>query len=82
MTTYRVYFNRASDAPQVWSVDEGTQATEITVIGIRLEGADAITRVLPPDTPVDPDRAPRAWLEVRGKLQIRAGVAIFMTRLP
>lgn len=32
MRKFRAYFNRKREAPQVWSVDEGTQATEINVL--------------------------------------------------
>lgn len=35
--TYRLYFNRCADFPQIWSIDEGTCATEVNVIGARAE---------------------------------------------
>jgi hypothetical protein len=31
---FRTYFNRHSDAPNVWSVDMGTQETEINVANV------------------------------------------------
>lgn len=33
---FRVYFNRKREAPQVWSIDEGDQSTEVNVINFRL----------------------------------------------
>jgi len=33
---FRVYFNRKREAPQIWSIDEGTQATEVNVINFQL----------------------------------------------
>jgi hypothetical protein len=42
--TYRVYFNRWADAPNVWSVDSGTQATETNVREVHLEDVTGVTR--------------------------------------
>lgn len=72
MTLYRIYFNRKKDAPQVWSVDEGSQESEINVREVRLHGVFAKFVYLGgepnPDTPV-------AVCEVLGKLSIEEGVA-------
>ena len=47
MPTYRVYFNRKAEAPQVWSTDEGSQTTEINVIGYRLYRVNAESKYDP-----------------------------------
>jgi len=58
--TYRFYFNRAEDAPQVWSVDQGTVATEINVLGVRT----LLTAVSRQDLDAQfPE--PKAWMEVK-----------------
>lgn len=40
MRTWRVYFNRKREAPQVFSVDEGDQTSETNVIGVKGHGVD------------------------------------------
>jgi len=75
---YRVYFNRALEAPQCWSVDEGTQDSEINVIGFRIVGAEASSKTLAPGTKVDHHNTPFAWLEVLAReLVLENGVAVF-----
>ncbi len=71
--TYRVYFNRANEAPQVWSVDEGTQASEINVSAVLIVSCSVRTAVDLNET-VNRDR-PKAWLEVQGFLTVNGGVA-------
>lgn len=63
---YRVYYNRAVDWPQVWSVDEGSQETEINVVGIRLLSAVAESKEIAPADREgkDPAKVPFGWLEV------------------
>lgn len=78
MKLYRVYFNRLNEAPQVWSVDEGTQASEINVSAVSLVNCDAETKVDLAET-VNRDR-PKAWIEVRGELRITNGVAVIEGR--
>lgn len=36
---WRIYFNAWQEAPLLWSVDQGTQETEIKVEGVRIDGA-------------------------------------------
>jgi hypothetical protein len=72
---YRVYYNRSSDAPLVWSVDEGTQETEINVARVSLHFCDVETIVNLKET-VNPDETPKAWLQVRGVLRVEGGTAI------
>lgn len=74
---YRVYYNRAVDWPQCWSVDQGDQTTEINVQGVKLF-ADSRT-VTQPDAvraATDAKVSPAAWLEVEGHLRITDGFAI------
>ena len=61
---YRIYFNRRSDAPLVWSVDEGSQETEINVS--RVEILTPIKSFYNGKTP-NPD-SPVAWFETDGIL--------------
>ncbi len=65
--TYRVYFNRKAEAPQVWSIDEGTQESEVNVQWIKLIDVSAETKYAPTDKPYD---SPAAWFEVRAKYMI------------
>lgn len=74
MRLYRVYFNRLNEAPQVWSVDEGTQASEINVSTVSLVRCNAVTRADLDET-VNRDR-PKVWFEVVGELQVVDGVAV------
>lgn len=67
-----MYFNRSSDFPQVWSVDQGSHASEINVQFIKLS-------VLPIVSGYNPNAEypePKAWFEVDGTLRIEGGTAI------
>lgn len=75
---YRVYFNRLNEAPQVWSIDEGTQESEVNVIGYEIVDCYTVSRVDLEET-VNRDR-PKAWLEVHGHLELQGGRAIFTGR--
>ncbi len=74
MKNYRCYYNRASEAPQVWSIDEGTQASEINVSKVVLLGCDVTTGCDLSET--DVDNKPKAWIEVTGWLTLDGGTAI------
>lgn len=67
---YRVYFNRAEDAPQVWSIDEGDTSTEINVLGVvtYVQGRSGydLSKAYP---------EPKAWIEYEGKLRVQVGIA-------
>lgn len=72
---YRYYFNRKNEAPQVWSVDEGTQGSEINVTKIIChvpsESFFDLSIKVNRDTPT-------AWFEVKNAiLKVRKGVAHF-----
>jgi hypothetical protein len=62
----RVYFNRSSEAPYVWSVDEGDISTEKNYISVEMgPNTHVITRY---DQTRDNVNDPRAWLEVDCKM--------------
>lgn len=70
--TYRFYFNRHAEAPQVWSVDEGDQTTEVNVkqVVCYVKATSHYN-----GTKVNPD-SPSAWFEVENaRLSIIGGVA-------
>jgi hypothetical protein len=71
--TYRVYFNRWADAPLVWSVDHGTQATEVNVREVHFDGISGVTR----SGPGDNQSSPTVWIEVHGRLQVHNDIATF-----
>jgi hypothetical protein len=75
MKRYRVYFNRLNEAPQVWSIDEGTQASEINVHAVVLKNCAEVSTWVNPDETVNHDR-PKAWMAVEGVLTIENGVAV------
>lgn len=76
MRTWRAYFNRKREAPQVWSIDEGSQDSEINVIAIVSgPGCHTVTRY--DGTPVNDD-TPSAWLEISAtNLHVEGGLAYF-----
>ncbi len=61
---WRVYFNSSEEWPLVWSVDEGTVATEYKYAKVTIQG-EAVTRYNPN---ADNKTEPRAWVEVEGEL--------------
>lgn len=77
MKTYRIYYNREKDWPQVWSVDEGSQATEINVIGVEFDGVQVTSQHLPAPLADTPRESPFAWFEVTAHLEVVGGVAYF-----
>jgi hypothetical protein len=68
----RVYFNRKS-AEHIWSVDNGTQKTEIQVDKVIIQG-HAETKQ---DFSVqDRENQPCCWIELEGTLTIKPGAEI------
>ena len=59
--TFRAYFNRRSEAPQVWSVDEGSQETEINVKGFVIHGCTVNAQFNGQRPNND---SPVAWIEI------------------
>lgn len=74
MKLFRVYFNRWNEAPQVWSIDEGDQASEINVRAVSMHHCDMESKTNPAET--DIENKPKAWFEVRGNLRVIQGVAV------
>lgn len=72
---YRWYYNRASEAPQVWSLDDGDQATEINVIGVTCR-VPCKTKVGRPLSEAERQLKPYVWMEAIGELHFENGVAV------
>jgi hypothetical protein len=69
---YRVYFNQAKEAPQIWSVDQGDVSTELNVSAVHIEAFSFTASNLEQKWP-----EPKAWLVVpNAQLSIRFGVAV------
>lgn len=77
--TYRVYFNRKSEWPTIWSIDEGAQTSEINVQGFVLEDVRAESHNLPEEQLVSANHlnTPAAWITVTATLHIESGIAYF-----
>jgi hypothetical protein len=73
MKTYRVYFNRRSEAPQVWSVDEGTQASEINVQWVSFDGVSINSYFNPAVTREQAEFEPSAWLQLFANAHFECG---------
>lgn len=74
---FRTYFNRHREFPQVWSIDEGTQESEVNVIGfICHQGCEIESRYN--GTKPNED-SPSAWIEIRANyMYLVGGIAHFM----
>ena len=73
---YRAYFNRRQDAPLIWSIDEGSQASEQHVAQFTLE-LGTVARSIWNGKSSNPD-TPVAWLEIIAEdMQIVADHAYF-----
>jgi hypothetical protein len=59
----RVYLNRFEDAPLIWSVDQGTKATEQRFAQVIFAGVNGVTNWNLLANNVDD---PRCWIEVFG----------------
>lgn len=79
MRQFRAYFNRHAEAPQVCSIDEGEQTTEINVIGIRiLPGVTCVSHYLPLKPGQDPLNTPSFWLQIEcDHMEVLHGWAFF-----
>lgn len=58
---FRAYFNRLNEAPQVWSIDEGTQASEINVKGFVVYNCVVTARA---NYQKPNNDSPVAWIEI------------------
>ena len=70
---FRVYWNRALEAPLVWSVDDGAVENEMKVSRVKIRGA-----VLQTECNMNNDhiREPRGWIEGMGIVEIIGTEAI------
>lgn len=74
---YRVYFNRKNEQPQVWSVDEGRQTSEMNIIGAVIHMGVLSETYWDREGTVNRD-TPCAWVKVHDAiLEMKNGVAHF-----
>lgn len=74
---YRVYYNRRSDYPFIWSVDEGTQETEQNVKSVEFHDVSAMTNG-DLTVPRSSTETPCVWFDVLyATLTVKDGVAYF-----
>lgn len=62
MQRYRIYFNRWADTPLIWSYDEGTQESEVTISGWTLFGCE-VRSGMDLSVPANDREHPRVWME-------------------
>lgn len=78
---YRIYFNRKEDYPCIWSVDEGSSATEIRVQWFSIDKLNVWAQhgfgPQPHNTPERSENDPDAWIEVEGYADFQGGGVIF-----
>jgi hypothetical protein len=75
--SYRVYYNKHSEAPYIWSIDGGTQDTEVKVKDIQFHKVEAETGG---DfaVPIGDQERPRVFFTVHyATLVIKDGVGHF-----
>lgn len=70
---HRVYYNRFSGYPFCWSIDEGTQHTEVNVMAVIILPPCVATTHCLDERPNDD--SPVAWVEVSGELEIKNDIA-------
>jgi hypothetical protein len=73
MAMYRCYYNRASEAPLVWSIDAGWPESEVKVTEVRIVGCEVRTGVNLAEQ--DTENRPKVWMEVEGDLVIHDRIA-------
>ena len=78
MKRWRVYFNKKEDYPCLWSVDEGSAASEIRVQWVSLRAIAGRTHhSLPPYPPGRSKEEPCAWIEFEGFARFQEGGVVF-----
>ncbi len=74
---YRIYYNRTAEYPLIWSIDQGTQETEINVKAIKLHRCNLTTGGDPTAPRVSKD-VPCVWFEVwHATLVVKDDIALF-----
>lgn len=72
---YRIYYNRHSEYPYIWSIDAGDLSTEIKVKAIQLHKVNAETEI-DLSVPIGDTERPRVFFRVRyADLVVKDGVA-------
>lgn len=75
--SYRVYYNKSSEYPWVWSIDSGTQDTEVKVKGIQFHKVEA-EAAADLSVPIGDTERPRVFFVVRyATLVIKDGIGSF-----
>jgi hypothetical protein len=78
---FRVYFNRKREAPQVWSIDEGSQDSEVNLTAFVI-GPGCISTSRYSGEPANDD-SPSAWIEVLAcGFEVTRGAAYFFGNHP
>jgi hypothetical protein len=79
---YRIYFNRKREWPQIWSIDEGDQVSEINVKAFRiLVPCQSASLDASQMTTNDHENRPCAWIECEGVMTVvEDGVALIYPR--
>lgn len=72
MKTFRIYFNRKSEYPHVWSIDEGEQTSEIIVQWIACDGVSMRTHYSVVEA-IDRENIPCAWFSVEAVAEFTKG---------
>jgi hypothetical protein len=77
MRTFRAYFNRHREAPQVWSIDEGSQDSEINVRSfVTSQGCTVRSKY---NGKPSNENTPSAWIEVEAiAYTIHEGICYFL----
>lgn len=76
MPNYRIYYNRHKDYPFVWSIDEGSQDTEINLIDVILHKVNRVQTGGDITAPRHSETVPAVWFDVfNATLAVKDGVA-------
>lgn len=80
--TFRLFYNRSVDWPQVWSIDQGDQSTEFNVIDFLADGCLVRGACLPPAARALEGVAtvfPTAWSVIEAdRVELVDGIAVFI----
>lgn len=76
MRKFRAYFNKRSEAPAVWSIDEGSQDSEINIINFVIGTGCKTESFFNGEKPNE--NSPVAWFEITAVgFSIHRGIAYF-----
>jgi hypothetical protein len=78
---FRAYFNVKKDWPNVWSVDEGSQESEVHVSCVDFSGSGVLSAKTVALHEKPNPTSPIAWIEVHAdEMVLKKGVATFRSR--